>query len=118
MVQVIDDPATAYRRVALDARVEGSDGAELTRLCLEQALAEIARARGATDLSRRTDALTRGAAALLALQEGVAPANPLRRALVQFYGGVRASLLGAIRAPGNAELAQAERDLAEVLALL
>ena len=46
MVQVIDDPATAYRRVALDARVEGSDGAELTRLCLEQALAEIARARG------------------------------------------------------------------------
>lgn len=118
MIAVLDDPATTYRRVEFDARIEGSDGAALTRLCLERAIAEIARARSAPDRTTRADALASAGAALLALVEGVAPDNPLRRPLLEFYGGVRARVLGSLAKPDDAALAQAGRDLADVLTLV
>lgn len=118
MLALCDDPATAYRRVEFDARVEGSDGAGLTRLCLEQALVEIARARAATARRARADALGRAGSALLALSEGVAPDNPLRAALRSFYGGARAAVLGSIARFDSARLGAVERDLSDVMALL
>ena len=57
MLAVLDDPVTTYRRVEFDARVEGSDGAALTRLCLERAIGEIARARSAPDRTTRPSQL-------------------------------------------------------------
>ena len=33
-----DNPAAAYRRVDLDARIEASASDELTRICLEEAV--------------------------------------------------------------------------------
>lgn len=35
------NPAAAYRRVALEARIEASGSADLTRICLEEALAAL-----------------------------------------------------------------------------
>lgn len=118
MLATLDNPAATYRRVEFDARIEGSDGAALTRLCLERAIAEIARARSAADRTTRSDALAGAGAALLALVEGVAPDNPLRRPLLEFYGGVRAGVLATLTRPDDATLAQAERDLSDVLGVL
>lgn len=118
MLATLDNPAVTYRRVEFDARIEGSDGAALTRLCLERAIAEIARARSAADRTTRSDALAGAGAALLALVEGVAPDNPLRRPLLEFYGGVRARVLATLAAPDDTSLAEAGRDLGDVLALL
>lgn len=118
MLAVLDDPVTIYRRVEFDARIEGSDGAALTRLCLERAIGDIARARAAPDRTTRADALAGAGAALLALMEGVAPDNPLRRPLLEFYGGVRARVLATLAVPDDGSLAEAERDLLDVLGLL
>lgn len=118
MVAVLDDPTTIYRRVEFDARIEGSDGAALTRLCLERAIGEIARARSASDRATRADALAGAGAALLALMEGVALDNPLRRPLLEFYGGVRAGVLATLIRPDDATLAQAQRDLSDVKGVL
>ena len=37
-------PTAAYRRVALDARIEGAAGAALARICLEEAVAALGQA--------------------------------------------------------------------------
>ena len=44
MSPVPQDPAAAYRRIELDARVEGSDALELARVCLDEAIAQLRRA--------------------------------------------------------------------------
>ena len=118
MLALRDDPATAYRRVEFDARIEGSNGTGLTRLCLERAISEIGQARSMTDRTLRGEALGRAGSALLALIDGVAQDNPLRRPLLSFYGGLRAQVLAAIAAPEQGRLEQVERDLSDVLALI
>ena len=35
------NPAATYRRIALDARIEASGGADLTRICLDEAQAAL-----------------------------------------------------------------------------
>ncbi|WP_324262759.1 flagellin [Altererythrobacter sp. H2] len=118
MLALLDDPATAYRRVDLDARIEGSDGAGLTRLCLERAIAALARARTQDGRAQRAGALEQAGSALIALLGGVASDNPLRSALVQFYGGARADVMASLTRFDPERLAGIERDLADVLALL
>lgn len=118
MLALLDDPATTYRRVEFDARVEGSDGAGLTRLCLERAIAALGRARMADDRGTRADAMGQAGAALLALREGVAPDNPLRTPLVQFYGSARAEVMASLVRLDVDRLGAIERDLVDVLALL
>ena len=55
---------------------------------------------------------------MLALLEGVAPDNPLRRPLISFYGSARARVLAGIRVSDPEDLARVEQDLKDVLALL
>ena len=118
MLALLEDPATTYRRVEFDARIEGSDGAGLTRLCLERAISDIGSARRTADRVCRSEALARAGAALLALLEGVASDNPLRRPLLSFYGSARARVLAGIRVSDPEDLARVEQDLKDVLALL
>ncbi len=118
MLALLEDPAATYRRVEFDARVEGSDGAGLTRLCLERAIGAIGQARNAKAHHVRADALGQAASALFALREGVALDNPLRNALVQFYGGARAEVMACVVRFDPARLEEVKRDLSDVLALL
>lgn len=118
MLALKEDAASVYRRVELDARIEGSDGAGLTRVCLERAIADIARARTVADRAARAEALGRAGAALLALLEGVGSGNPLREALLRFYGGARMAVLASLNRFDPDQLKTVERDLADVLALL
>ena len=49
MQMLARNPAAAYRRVALEARIEASGSADLTRICLEEAVAALGHALTALD---------------------------------------------------------------------
>ena len=109
----------AYRRVELDARIEASAGADLTRICLEEALAAVGQALLA--LAREPGRapgppLSRTHAILLWLTRSIAPDNPMRDQLRQFYGGLAATVVRSMRAPSPGDLAQVQEDLTDLLA--
>lgn len=112
------NPAAAYRRVELDARVEASSAAGLTRICLEEAVAALGQALLA--LQRDPDAipreaLTRAQTITLWLARSVAPEHPLHGSLVTFYGGL-ANQIGANFARARAEeIARVRGDLRDLL---
>lgn len=84
------NPAAAYRRVELDARIEASGSADLTRICLEEALAALGMALAALDLPLGVPrpSLARAQSILVWLAQSVAPDHPLGASLRQFYGGL------------------------------
>lgn len=97
MQMLTRNPAAAYRRVELDARIEASGSADLTRICLEEAWAALGQAlmvlrRSPDPLPR--EALVRAQGIILWLARSVAPDHPLHGSLVQFYGGL-ANQIGA-----------------------
>lgn len=115
------EPLEAYRRIELDARVEGADGIGLTALYLERALDELSRAGHAdrrSDRSGRIDALTRAAAAITGLERGVSADNPLYRPLRQLYGSAARALRAALIEYRPDVVEQVRTDLAEIAALL
>lgn len=112
-------PADAYRRVDLDARVEASAGEDLTRICLEQAVDAVSQALMA--LERRPDQtpreqLGRAQGIALWLARSVADENPLREAMMQFYGGLAATIARNIGRASTAELVQVRDDFSDLLA--
>lgn len=113
------NPAAAYRRVELDARIEASGAADLTRICLEEAIAALGQALVA--LERAPDrvpgeALVRAQSIAVWLTQSVAPGHPLYASLRQFYGGL-AGQIGAnlLRADAGA-IARVRDDLKDVRA--
>ena len=112
------NPAAAYRRVEIDARIEAARGSELTRICLEEVVAALGQALVA--LERRPgvnprESLARAHGIALWLARSVDPDNPLHAALVQFYGGlaslIRRNMVRAVRA----EIEAAHGDFADLL---
>ena len=113
------NPAAAYRRVELDARIETADAAGLTRICLEEAVAALGQALLA--LERTPDAVPREAleraqTITLWLARSVAPAHPLRESLVTFYGGLARQIGGNLLRARAEEIARVRGDLADLLA--
>ncbi|MFO6430868.1 hypothetical protein ACLBKT_12370 [Erythrobacter sp. W302b] len=122
------NPAAAYRRVALEARIEASGSAELTRICLEEAHAALGQAMRAVErplpghseavsgsLPGCRDALSRAQTILLWLAGSVAPDHPLRPSLTAFYGGL-ARQIGANCLQTDAQsIAQIQSDIRDVL---
>ncbi len=114
-------PQDIYRRIELDARVEGADGIGLTRICLERTLLELARA-AAGHRSANThvvrDALIRAASSVAGLARGIAPDNPMRGPLLHLYGAaeiaIRASL-SHYRADTLARIAGDLRDIENLI---
>lgn len=89
------DPHEAYRRVELDARVAGSRGADLTRLCLREVDTALGQALWAQENDRpdvRRRALERAQNGLGALRLGVDRQNPVAPALLTFYEGLAATV--------------------------
>ena len=117
MLLLAHDPAASYRRVELDARVEGSDGAELTRICLEEAIADLNLASAAQrsyDVILRNAALSRAIRTMTALSSGIATDNPLRRELQLLYGGVRLTISEAIAQYQQGEIDRVRIDLEDI----
>lgn len=111
--------ASAYRRIELDARIEASSGEDLTLICLEEVVSALSQALFSLDRSPGkvpTEPLSRAHGIALWLARSVAPANPVRAAMVQFYGGLAEVIKTNFARPSAEELAQVRTDYADLLA--
>ena len=114
----MQNPANVYRRVDMDARIEASANEDLTRICLEEAAAALGQALIALERSPETpprQPLTRAHGIAIYLARSVAPENPMRRALVQFYGGLADTIGRNMREAHYAEISQARGDFQDLL---
>ena len=109
-------PAATYRRIELDARIEASGGADLTRICLEEASAALGQALIALERSQAvpTASLTRAQSIMLWLAGSVAPGHPLYAALRQFYGGLASQIGACLQQVGAAEIARIQNDVSDL----
>jgi hypothetical protein len=119
MQMLSSNPATAYRRVELDARIEAAGAADLTRICLEEAVAALGQVLAA--LKRQPERaprepLLRAQTIAVWLASSVHPAHPLRVSLTQFYGGQAAAIGRCVATPDAAMLAQVRGDFLDLLA--
>ena len=111
-------PASTYRRIDLDARIEASSGEDLTRICLEEAIAALGQALFALERESANpprEPLVRAQGIALWLARAVAPENPLKTALTQFYGGVANAIRVSLARPDPQLLSQVRNDLQDVL---
>lgn len=122
------NPAAAYRRVALEARIEAAGRADLTRICLEEAEAALGAAlialdreqtprRGASDPSQtpHREPLERAQTILLWLARSVSPDHPLGVSLKAFYGGLAGQIAGQFQQAHAAALAGIRSDIRDIL---
>jgi flagellin-specific chaperone FliS len=111
------NPTEAYRKVAFDACVAGSKGADLVRLCIEEVDAALARAMWAEAPDRadvRRAALARAQAGLGALRLGVDKGNPLGPALLTLYEAMAATVTACRFRYDAAAILRVRTDLAEI----
>ena len=121
MHALAQSPAAAYRRVDIDARVEASASSDLTRICLEEAAAALGQALIALERAPETpprEPLVRAHGIAVYLARSVAPENPMRQALLQFYGGLVDTIGRNMRAARYDEIAQARDDFSDLLGAL
>lgn len=111
------NPAAAYRRVALDARIEASGSADLTRICLEEAQAALAQAYGAVmrGSSAGREPLMRAQTILVWLARSVAPGHPLGASLKAFYGGLAGQVGVQIQQTDARVIAEIRKDISDLL---
>lgn len=118
MQPLLTNPAAAYRQVDLDARIEAARADDLTRICLEEAVEALSQALYAMERTPEIvprERLSRAHSIAIYLASSVAPEDPMRDALVQFYGGL-ADVIGAnMNAPRVDPITQARDDFQDVL---
>ena len=110
-------PHDSYRKIELDARVEGSDGIALTRLCLDRAMDELSRAYecdGPDRRAGRSKALQGASSAVLALQSGIDAANPIGAVLDEFYRGIYAGIGQLSKTWDHGLAMQLRKDLEDI----
>ena len=113
------NPAAVYRKVDLDARIEASQSADLTQICLEEAIATLGQALFAIERSPQRaprESLARAHAIALWLTQSVDPENPMRDNLLQFYGGQAALIRRNLVSPQQVDITRARDDFADILA--
>lgn len=113
------NPAEAYRKVDLDARVEGSDPRELTIICLERVRDSLTHARIANrhgEQRARQDALATAHRVLLGLLRAIDAANPLADALDTVYRVALHRIERAMRDYDPNSLALVGDDMEDLLA--
>lgn len=118
MMQMLSQtPAAAYRRVALEARIEASGSADLTRICLEEAQAALGQVLIALDrgLPAPSEPLGRAQTILLWLAGSVAPGHPLGASLKAFYGGLAGQIGANILQADAGRLAGIQQDIKDIL---
>ncbi|WP_298471513.1 hypothetical protein [uncultured Erythrobacter sp.] len=118
MQMLSQNPAKAYRRVDLDARIEASASGDLTRICLEEVVSALGQALLAFERAPQRaprEPLARAHGIALWLAQSVAADNPLREQLIQFYGGLAALIRRNMTQPIEAEISRARDDFADLL---
>lgn len=118
MRPLTDGAANAYRRVDLDARIEASSGDNLTRICLEEAVASLGQALVAIEHRPGHvphEPLSRAHSIALWLARSVSPDSPISGPLTQFYGGIATTIARNLTRSSPLELSRARGDLNDVL---
>ena len=112
------NPAAAYRRVALEARIEASGRADLTRICLEEAVAALGQALVALDrsLAIPREPLMRAQTIMVWLAQSVAPDHPLGSSLKAFYGGLASQISANCLQADARHIGNIQSDIRDVLA--
>ena len=118
MLMLAPKPDKTYRQIGLDARIEASRGGDLTVICLEEAVAALSQAVFMLDRDPARvphEPLSRAHEIAIWLGRSVAPDNPLRGPMVQFYSAL-ANAVGANRtAPSRTQLVQVHSDFSDLL---
>lgn len=112
------NPAAIYRKIDLDARIEASANKDLTRICLEEAIAALGQALLRLEQDPGgvpRDPLTRAHGIALWLMRTISPDNPLRDQLTVFYGGLEKTLRSNLVRPRFAEIKQVREDYRDLL---
>lgn len=111
------NPAAAYRRVELDARIEASSAADLTRICLEEAAAALMQVLTAFErgLSAPREPLVRAQTIMLWLAGSVAEGHPLQASLKAFYGGLASQIGANILQADGSRIAAIQSDISDLL---
>ena len=111
------NPAAAYRRVALDARIEASGSGDLTRICLEEAQAALGHALIALERGAPPprEPLMRAQTIMVWLAASVAPGHPLGASLKGFYGGLAGQVGAQIQQADARAIAEICKDISDVL---
>ena len=118
MQPLMRSPAAVYRKVDLDARIEASRADDLTRICLDEAVTALGQALIALERAPETPpraTLSRAQSIAVYLARSVAPENPMRKALVQFYGGLADTIGRNMSEPNAAEITQVREDFQDLL---
>lgn len=118
MLHHSQNPREAYRRVELDARIEGSSGTRLAQICLEAIVQSLGNARIANQRGDRLlakDALSRALSVTLGLDRALDTDNPIAGAMHEFYSGATAQIRHSIQKFDDAAMAQLKVDFAEIL---
>lgn len=114
-------PSEAYRRVDFDARVAGSSGLDLVRLCLADVDAALGQAIWANENGRediRRNGLARAQSGLGALRLGVDRTNPVGPALLTLYEAMSATVTACRFRFDAAAIARVRADLRDIAAAM
>jgi flagellin-specific chaperone FliS len=117
MQMLSHNPAAAYRRVELDARIAASGQADLTRICLEEAEAALGQALIALDRSQTPPRgpLLRAQSIALWLARSVDAGHPLHASLVTFYGGLAGQIGANLQQADARQIARIQSDIRDLL---
>jgi hypothetical protein len=117
MQMLTRNPAAAYRRIELDARIEASGRADLTRICLEEALTGLGQVLAAFErgLPPPRDPLVRAQSIMVWLVQSVAKDHPLEASLKAFYGGLASQIGANILQHDTQSLSQIMSDIRDLL---
>ena len=116
MQMLARNPATTYRRVELDARIEASAGADLTRICLDESLTGLGQVLAALErgLPPPRDPLVRAQSIMVWLATSVAKGHPLEASLKAFYGGLAQQIGANIQQADAASLRNIIIDISDL----
>jgi flagellar protein FliS len=114
-------PGDAYRQVDFDARVGTARPAELVALCYErliEALGTAVFAHDRGDAARKSEALTRALAAVMALRLGIKGEDGIADALHRVYQGASRTILDSVIEFDAGSLGRLRADIREIAAAL
>lgn len=114
-------PQEAYRRVDFDARVSGSNPADLVHLCIEHLIGALGTAQHAAavgDNSLKSRSMTGALTAITALQLGVTGEEGIAAALRQVYEAARRTVLESATRFDSARIGALRADFVEIGAAL
>lgn len=110
-----------YSRIDLQARIEGSQGSDLTRICFDAlclALGTAALARSRNDRLSASQAISRALAILAGLQSSVDAEAPMASTLADFYASISLRLRQLTRTGSGEDILAVRDDLADVAGVL